>query len=115
MPRWPQAPGAEDRLQAALTAWRVGGLYGSAEACAKAHGVPPTTFRKRLQGKHRSYYNTLPTSIVLLLLAKQQLFNTIFTLLRLGFYVGTTQFRRLPPLFYNAKTPTFLTTIISRH
>ena len=49
--------GAEDRLQAALTAWRVGGLYKSAEACAKAHGVQPTTFRKRLQGKHRSYHN----------------------------------------------------------
>ena len=37
MPRWPQAPGAEDRLQAALTAWRVSSLYKSAEACAKAY------------------------------------------------------------------------------
>ena len=39
MLRWRQAPGTEDRLQAALTAWRVGGLYKSAEACAKAYGV----------------------------------------------------------------------------
>jgi len=44
MPRWPQAPDAEDYMQAALTAWRVGGLYRSPQACADAHGVPPTTF-----------------------------------------------------------------------
>lgn len=39
MPRRPQALGTEDHLQAALTAWRVSGLYKSAEACAKAHRV----------------------------------------------------------------------------
>ena len=44
MPRWPQATGTEDRLQAALTAWRVSGLYKSAEAYAKAYRVLPTTF-----------------------------------------------------------------------
>ena len=52
MPRWPRALDAEDRMQAALTAWRAGGLYRSPEACANAYGVSPTTFRKRLHGKH---------------------------------------------------------------
>ncbi len=55
MPHWPQAPDAEDRMEAALTAWRAGGLYRSAQACAIAHRVPPTTFRKRLQNKHQSH------------------------------------------------------------
>ena len=55
MPRWPQAPDAEDRMQAALTAWRAGGLYCHPQAYADAHGVPPTTFRKRLHGKHQSH------------------------------------------------------------
>ena len=41
MPRWPQAPRAEDHLQAALTTWRVGSLYKSAEVYTKAHKVPP--------------------------------------------------------------------------
>jgi len=27
MPRWPQALDAEDRMQAALTAWQAGSLY----------------------------------------------------------------------------------------
>ena len=44
MPHWPQAPDAEDRMEAALTAWRAGGLYHSPKACANAHGVSPTTF-----------------------------------------------------------------------
>ena len=39
MPRWPRALDAEDRLQAALTAWRTASLYKSAEPCAKAHDV----------------------------------------------------------------------------
>ena len=47
----PCTPGAEDYLQAALTAWRIGGFYRSPEACAKAHEVYPSTFRRRLQGK----------------------------------------------------------------
>ena len=55
MPRWPRALDAEDRIQAALTAWRAGGLYRSPKAYANAHGVSPTTFQKRLHGKHQSY------------------------------------------------------------
>ena len=55
MPSKPCAPDAEDRLQAALTAWRTGGLYRSQEACANAHAVNPSTFRKRLQGKHQPH------------------------------------------------------------
>ena len=52
MPHWPQALDAEDHIQAALTAWRVGSLYRTPQACAMAHRVPPTTFQKQLQGKH---------------------------------------------------------------
>ena len=48
MPRWPRALDAEDRLQAALTAWRTASLYKSAEACAKAHEASPVTFCQRL-------------------------------------------------------------------
>ena len=44
MPSKPRALGTEDRLQAALTAWRIGGFYCSLEACAKAYKVPPSTF-----------------------------------------------------------------------
>ena len=55
MPSKPRALGADDRLQAALTAWRTGGFYRSPEACAKAHEVTPSTFRRRLQGKHESH------------------------------------------------------------
>ena len=44
MPSKPRAPGAEDRLQAALTAWRISGFYRSTEAYTKAHEVPPSTF-----------------------------------------------------------------------
>ena len=44
MPSKPRAPGAEDRLQAALTTWQIGGFYRSTEACARAHEVPPSTF-----------------------------------------------------------------------
>jgi len=50
MPRWPQAPGLEDNIQAALLAWR-NGLFKSREACAAAHDVDPNTFRRRLSGK----------------------------------------------------------------
>jgi len=39
MPSQPRALDAEDRLQAALTAWRTGGLYRSLEACANANAV----------------------------------------------------------------------------
>ena len=49
----PRAPDAEDRLQAALTAWRTGGFYRS--PCANAHAVNPSTFRRRLQGKHKPH------------------------------------------------------------
>ena len=45
MPRWPRALDAEDRLQAALTAWRIISLYKSAKAYAKAHEVNLVTFR----------------------------------------------------------------------
>ena len=48
MSRGPRAPDAEDRLQAALTAWRTTSLYKSAEAYAKAYKVNPVTFRWRL-------------------------------------------------------------------
>jgi len=44
MPRWPRALDAEDRMQAALTAWRAGGLYRSPKACANAYRVSPTIF-----------------------------------------------------------------------
>ena len=44
MPSKPRAPDAEDHLQAALTAWRTGGLYRSPEACANAHKIIPSTF-----------------------------------------------------------------------
>jgi len=44
MPSKPRAPGVEDRLQAALTAWRISGFYPSPETCAKAYEVPPSTF-----------------------------------------------------------------------
>lgn len=55
MPSKPCVPYAENRIQAALTAWRTGGLYRSPAACAKAHGVHPSTFRRRLQGKHQPH------------------------------------------------------------
>ena len=48
MPCWPRALDAEDRLQAALTAWRTASLYKSAEAYATAYEVNPVTFRRRL-------------------------------------------------------------------
>jgi hypothetical protein len=51
MSRWPCTPDAEDRLQAALTAWRTISLYKGAKAYAKAHKVNPVTFRQQLQGK----------------------------------------------------------------
>ena len=54
-PSKPRALGTEDHLRAALTAWRIGGFYRSPEACAKAHKVHPSTFRRRLQGKHKSH------------------------------------------------------------
>jgi len=44
MPFKPYIPDAENRLQAALTAWRTGGLYCSLVACAKAYEVYPSTF-----------------------------------------------------------------------
>jgi hypothetical protein len=55
MPSKPRAPGAEDRLQAALTAWRIGGFYRSPEAYTKAYNILPSTFQRRLQGKHKSH------------------------------------------------------------
>ena len=58
MPRWPRALDAADCIQAALSTWRAGGLYRSPEACANAHGVSPTTFRKRLHSKHQSHQVT---------------------------------------------------------
>ena len=39
MPSKSCAPDAEDRLQVALIAWRIGGLYCSLEACANAYAV----------------------------------------------------------------------------
>jgi len=39
MPSKPHALDAEDRLQAALTAWRTGGLYRSLEACENVNAV----------------------------------------------------------------------------
>jgi hypothetical protein len=52
----------------------------------------------------------LPTliSIVLLQLERQQLFDIVFILLKLGFHVDTTQFEQSRHLFSNAKTPTSL-------
>jgi hypothetical protein len=38
MPYWPRALDAEDRLQAALTAWQIASLYKSAKPYAKVHG-----------------------------------------------------------------------------
>ena len=40
----PHTLDAEDRLQAALTAWQTGGLYYSPEAYANAYIVNPSTF-----------------------------------------------------------------------
>ena len=48
MPCWPRALDTEDRLQAALTAWRIASLYRSPEAYAKAYNISPVTFRRRL-------------------------------------------------------------------
>jgi len=51
MSYWPYALDTEDRLQAALIAWRTISLYKGAEACttcAKAHKVNPVTFRQQL-------------------------------------------------------------------
>jgi len=39
MPSKPRALDAEDRLQAALTAWQTRGLYCSLEACVNANTV----------------------------------------------------------------------------
>ncbi len=44
MPFKPCVLDAEDCLQAALMAWRTGGLYRSQEACANAYAVNPSTF-----------------------------------------------------------------------
>ena len=54
MPHWPRALDIEDRLQAALIAWRTASLYKNAKACAKVHKVSPVTFRQWLQGKSQS-------------------------------------------------------------
>ena len=48
MSRWPRIPDAEDRLQAALIAWRTISLYKSTEARAKAHEVNPVTIHQQL-------------------------------------------------------------------
>ena len=55
MPSKPRVLDTEDRLQAALTAWRTSGLYRSPEAYANAHTVNPSTFQRRLQGKHQPH------------------------------------------------------------
>ena len=44
MPSKPCALDAEDCLQAALTAWRTGGLYYSLEVCVNTYKVIPSTF-----------------------------------------------------------------------
>ena len=54
MPRWPLPIGREDQIQKAIIAWRSG-LYPSRENCAKAHGVDPQTFRRRLDGKQEAH------------------------------------------------------------
>ena len=50
MPRWPLQPDLDETIHIAAIAWRSG-LYGSREAYAKAHGLDPQTFRRRLDGK----------------------------------------------------------------
>ena len=54
MPRWPLQPDLDETIQIAAIAWRSG-LYGSREACAKAHGLDPQTFRRRLDGKQQPH------------------------------------------------------------
>ena len=54
MPRRPLQPDLDETIQIAATAWRSG-LYNSREACAKAHGLDPQTFRRRLDGKQQPH------------------------------------------------------------
>jgi len=54
MPRWPLHPDRDETIQIAITAWRSR-FYDSREACAKAHGVDPQTFRRRLDGKQQPH------------------------------------------------------------
>jgi len=54
MPRWPLRLDLDETILIAATAWRSG-LYDSREACAKAHGLDPQTFRRRLNGKQQPY------------------------------------------------------------
>ena len=54
MPRWPQAPDAEEKIQLAIKAYKLG-HYKSKEGCAKAYNINPNTFRRRLSGKQRSH------------------------------------------------------------
>jgi hypothetical protein len=54
MPRWPLHPNHDETIQIATAAWNSS-LYDSREAYAKAHGVDPQTFRRRLDGKQQPY------------------------------------------------------------
>ena len=54
MPRWPQAPDAEVKIQLAIKAYKLG-HYKSKEGCAKAYNIDPNIFRRRLSRKQRSY------------------------------------------------------------
>ena len=54
MPRRPLQPDLDETIQIAATAWRFS-LYNSQEACAKAHGLDPQTFRHHLNGKQQPY------------------------------------------------------------
>jgi len=54
MPRWPLHSDRDETIQIATTAWHSG-LYNSREACVKAYGVDPQTFRRHLNGKQQPY------------------------------------------------------------
>ena len=54
MPRWPLQPSREKKIQSAINAWHSG-LYKNQETCAKAHGVDPQTFRRRLNGSQQPH------------------------------------------------------------
>ena len=54
MPRWPQAPNAEEKIQLAIKAYNLS-YYKSKEGCVKAYNINLNIFRYRLSRKQRSY------------------------------------------------------------
>ena len=66
MPRWPQAPDTEEKIQLTTKAWNLG-YYKSKEACAAAREIDPNTFRRRPDGSIKS---PTPTNIVYLPLVR---------------------------------------------